>query len=344
MDTAAPASDDKSTTGFICDICGKSFDNSRRTGTPSIPATNIRNSGKSQIRHASYCRTKARSAPRSRKRSCLTCTKAKTHCDAMVPACSRCLKRSLFCIYENPQPQQTRTNSSEQLQAHNVVPLVDISLPLDPFLDSSSLLPWTDSESYDLPQDNLHDANSHLLQNSSMFRNHDLLAPTHQGAPPTINGYSLFYNRRFQSESFPFSYQNSSTDYSRVELQNPLGSAVSFRSPRAFEPKRVRHQQLFLNRKYVVVTLSSYPLMMLPGKGMPPFIHPRCNIEESSQHERVTQTSLPRPLATCSGSVAMWSVKNKDNSALIWRAIRTEQERMSEEVDLNCYICCRRKG
>jgi hypothetical protein len=238
----------------------------------------------------------------------------------MVPACSRCLKRDLACIYQNPPPQRTRAEVSELLQTQSVVPLQEISRPVNHFADSSSLLPWANSDSYGFSQDNLNVADSHILQ-----------------TPPIVNGYSLFDDGRFQSEDFPFSYQSSSADYPNIELSNPLGSTVSFRSPRTFEPKRVRHQQLFLNRKYVVVTLSSYPLMLLPGKGMPPFIHPRCTIEESSQHERVAQTSLPRPLATCSGIVAMWSVKNKDNNALIWRAIHTEQERISEEVDLSCY-------
>jgi hypothetical protein len=219
------------------------------------------------------------------------------------------------------------------------VPSLDIFPPSNPFVDSSSLLPWTSAGSYEASSDDFHVANTHLSQSSYMFEDLGLPTPAHQDLSSLRNAYpSLVCNGSIQSEHFPFSYQCSSIDYSDIAIPNPLESALTLRAPRAFVPKTMRHRQLSLNRKFVVVTLSAYPQMMLPGKRMPPFIHSRCSVEESSHHGLVAQVSLPTPLATCSGIIAMWSVKNKDNSGLIWRAIRTEQERISDEVDSSCSI------
>jgi hypothetical protein len=167
-----------------------------------------------------------------------------------------------------------------------------------------------------------------------MFGDLPLLPVTPQDVPEREHVSSaLVSNGKPPSEDVLFADHRYSIDFSSLEVLNPLGIEPVLRAPRAFWPKRVRYQQLSLNRKYVICTLSTYPHIMLPGKGMPPFIHPQCPVKRFGQDGRVAQTSLPGPLATCAGIIAMWSVKNKNNSVFIWRAIRTEQERLSEEVN-----------
>jgi len=105
-----------------------------------------------------------------------------------------------------------------------------------------------------------------------------------------------------------------------------------FRAPRAFKPRTLAYRQLSLIRKFVICTLGSYPQMLLPGKDLPPFLHPQCLSREFDRNKSGSQASFLGPLATCSGIVAMWSVKNKNNSAFIWHSIHTEQEKISKEV------------
>jgi hypothetical protein len=101
------------------------------------------------------------------------------------------------------------------------------------------------------------------------------------------------------------------------------------RYPRLFWPKEAPHQELSLNRKYVLVNLKNYPRMMLSTSrdGMPPFVHSKRPSQDCSD-----DPSLPGPLARCAGIVAMWSVRTKHNSVHIWKAVRTEQERLLQEV------------
>jgi hypothetical protein len=282
---------------------------------------------KSQIRHSSYCRKKARNPPRSRKRSCLSCTKAKTHCDAEFPACSRCLKKNVTCIYQSP-PQPTRR--SEQQQSELIVPSSEILHSLDSFAESSLVQYYGESVSYD-PED-FNVADNTIFQDPGMFGNLPLVQVTTQSVLGREHASSNLISHH--STDLVLADHRHSTNYSSLEVLNSLDLEPTLRAPRAFWPKTVRYRQLSLNRKYVICALSAYPHMMLPSKGMPPFIHPQCLAREFDQDEGVTRTSLPGPLATCAGIIAMWSVKNENNSLFIWRAIRAEQERISEEVGL----------
>lgn len=301
------------------------------------------NAEKSQIRHASYCRKKAQNPPRPRKRACLICTRAKTQCDTQVPACSQCLKRSVTCIYQNSLQPQHRASDISPTHQRQVQPLLP-SKAVVPFLDPFWSPPPSQSTNAhasaplsafpDLGDVNV--ANGFLLQDSLVlddffkpamslhapWGDHDSVASVHHSKP---HGEGSTISNHGHSIAFP-----------GLGLIDPLRTGPVLRAPRAFRPRKVHLRQLFLNRKYVICTLSTYPYMMLPDKGVPPFIHPQFRINEVDRDGQLPQTSLPGPLATCAGIMAMWSVKNNNNSIFIWRAIRTEQERLSHEVDSRC--------
>jgi hypothetical protein len=120
--------------------------------------------------------------------------------------------------------------------------------------------------------------------------------------------------------------------FSMIGVPFPLYVEPVLRAPRAFMPKKMRHRQLSLSRRFIICTLAAYPYMMLPDKGLPPFIHSQSLTKEFDQEKRKIQTSYPGPLAACAGIIAMWSVKNKNNSVFIWRAIKAEQERILTDV------------
>ena len=51
-------------------------------------------------RHQYYCFHKQNEPQTSRKRSCTTCTRAKTRCDQQFPSCGRCQAKARQCRYE----------------------------------------------------------------------------------------------------------------------------------------------------------------------------------------------------------------------------------------------------
>ena len=73
--------------------------------------------------------------------------------------------------------------------------------------------------------------------------------------------------------------------------------------------------------------------MMLPGQGLPPFIHPYYGYGvDTSGNEIAAHKSGQAPIANCAAIVKLYSAKNKDNIVFIWRTIRAEQERLLAEV------------
>jgi hypothetical protein len=111
-------------------------------------------------------------------------------------------------------------------------------------------------------------------------------------------------------------------------FMNPFEQQIIPRAAKAFWPKGIKWRQLSLVRKFVLSTLKTFPSIMLLDGALPPFIHPMCMTEE-----RLLPESLqPGPLSRCAGIMALWSTRNKNNKHYIWKIIRMEQERISEDT------------
>jgi hypothetical protein len=114
----------------------------------------------------------------------------------------------------------------------------------------------------------------------------------------------------------------------------PSPHQIMLKPPKAFWPRRARHSQLSLHRRFVISQLRSYPEMMLPGANLPPFIHPLSLTSPSG--DILVHKSMPNPLAICAGIVQMFSAKNKSNCRFCWKTVRMEQERLAAEVKPPC--------
>jgi hypothetical protein len=214
--------------------------------------------------------------------------------------------RNITCIYQSHHQPNPARIPREQQQSQTIISSFDSFPGKSVLLDSG--------EAFSFCQEDFIFAIGHVSQTPVIF-----------GGQPERGHLSsaLISNDPTRSPDFSF------MDFSI--LSPSLWIEPVLRAPRAFLPKPLHYHQLSLNRKYVICAVSSYPQMLLPGKSMPPFMHPQCLVEEPDQEGRVTR-SFPEPLAKCAGIVAMWSVKNRNNGVFIWRAIRAEQERLSEEV------------
>ncbi|KAF7959519.1 hypothetical protein EAE96_001135 [Botrytis aclada] len=293
---------------FTCSICGKDCGNK-----------------KSQLRHVSYCkRVKSRGGVRSRKRACSACTKAKTQCDLIHPSCSRCLKKSLACIYEEPRSPieeilepEARKNASTDADQIEEVSLIlsssqDIASP--PLLDihDGSMVSYPLQIPYLIAEDTLNlelpNEDWNLDFGDLISKHIDISAP----GKPT----------RYSPQLFPIDLSPNSTSYqpkdsgSYYRLYNqPVPNA-----PKAFALRKLSNKQFSLNRSYILCTLPTYPLMLLPSndEGLPPFIHPYFT----------DRKALPAPLATCAVLIQWISVKNENNVLFIWGCIRMEIDRI----------------
>lgn len=309
-------------------------------GPTRFHSPNQREPEKSQIRHSSYCRKRAKNPPKPRKRSCLSCTRAKTSCSADLPACSRCCRKGIACEYQDsrsavkPPARLVRPVPEKALS-----PSIDNSSSLEPFADP---FPLTFS---DISSDGagLVDGTSSSL--TGAFNGSVDYFPQYphisDGLPESsILSYEVFagneialspiHSTKSQPEVMFLLDSTKSMPNPNSRIFDPLGSAPSLRVPRAFKPRTIRNWRLSLLRRFVLANINAYPAAMLPGKGFPPFIHAQCPVGES--HKYTDPKSIPRPLTTCSGIVAMWSMKNESNVSFIWNSIRGEHERLAEEV------------
>ncbi|TGO63479.1 hypothetical protein BOTNAR_0099g00060 [Botryotinia narcissicola] len=251
---------------------------------------------KSQLRHISYCkRVRSRGGVRSRKRACSACTKSKTQCDWIHPSCSRCLKKSLGCVYEGPHLSRGKTlepevknhadTGAEQTKeaSLNLSSSQDVTAPLLLDIHGASMvsnplqilgITADDTMNLELPNENWN------LDTEDCFPEHMDIS--------VFSTPTKYSPRLLPIELSPIfaSYQpnNSGTFYRLYNQPIPI-------APKAFALRKPSNNQFSLNRSYILCTLPTYPSMLLPSNddGLPPFIHPHFN----------SRKALLAPLATC---------------------------------------------
>ncbi|OLN87528.1 hypothetical protein CCHL11_06133 [Colletotrichum chlorophyti] len=99
-----------------------------------------------------------RANPPPRRKTCVACTKAKRRCDHGQPACLRCSRRKIDCVYQSPPSARSRSQTSCHTPQSLGTPLAhedpnstnETAPPAEgeePY-SSTSLIPW--SEGFDL--------------------------------------------------------------------------------------------------------------------------------------------------------------------------------------------------
>ncbi|TGO17712.1 hypothetical protein BTUL_0015g00480 [Botrytis tulipae] len=293
---------------FMCSVCGKNCGNK-----------------KSQLRHISYCkRVKSRGGVRSRKRACSACTKSKTQCDLIHPSCSRCLKKSLGCVYEGPHLPRGKTLESEvrnhtdtgadQIEEASLMSSSsqDITAPVLPDIHEASMV----SNPLQISGVTADDTLNLELPNENWNLDTEDCFPEHMDIS-VFSTPTKYSPRLLPIEPSPIfaSYQpNNSGPIYRLYNQ-PVPN-----TPKAFALRKPSNNQFSLNRSYILCTLPTYPSMLLPSNddGLPPFIHPHFS----------SRKALPAPLATCVTIIQWIRMKNKDNVLFIWGCIKMEIDRI----------------
>lgn len=252
--------------------------------------------------------------PLSRKKSCVRCREAKTRCNQVLPTCSRCLDKNVRCVYESerlaPYPQAS-PRPAQRLQVPNRLhsgPIDDIS-PGDIFPTGEPSPPpaWTSTAGV------LHGQLSESSPPSSIPL--DIIKEVEQNVNEDLWLLEQADNARKQKNMQLVTAPDSSL----------LGKAYSRR--------RIGGQDVLAS--VVLGQLKSYPRMLIEGDKLPPFIHPRCYLDEelapacraSGRH-----VCFSTELSICVSLVQMFYAKSSKNSEFVWKTIHDEGERIVQQV------------
>jgi hypothetical protein len=278
---------------------------------------------KAHIRHTSYCRKKAKRPPRSRKRSCLACIKAKAHCNvATSPRCSRCRQKGIECKLERSQQEDTsvlkRFEPSSTIEADELCTSDTLSCSQS----KPVLMDRNDASISHTPLDEpRHTASSQvdqiiMEQTSRSPRSAIWKSPATFPMSSAKDGADRWLPRNLISDQ-----------WNRMKLYT-IGPQLSLHPVKAFTPRGATWGPFSLLRKYMTQTIRRYPYMMLSDKNSSPFIHHKYLMN----NKKCTHKDGPGPLLRCAAIVELWRSKTPNNASYFWKILRIEQERLMQEI------------
>lgn len=124
----------------------------------------------------------------------------------------------------------------------------------------------------------------------------------------------------------------------RITSMSPLRSIILDQHPQTY-PNLFTHRKMMptgasVTAKYIVGSMKKYPAMLLGDSALPPFIHIRFMLGESSCScdGGPMQGQFPTPLANCASLVHMHRNMSSASSPFVWRTIFAEAQRLYTEV------------
>lgn len=93
-----------------------------------------------------------------------------------------------------------------------------------------------------------------------------------------------------------------------------------------------------LSTKTIFGQVSAYPALLVSGLSLPPFIHSKCALDDSSIYncaKAQKHECLGKTLSICAALVGMWLERTPASSPFIWQTIYNEIARLDREVLLH---------
>lgn len=201
----------------------------------------------------------------SRRKACQHCSSAKAKCDLRDGGCSRCARRSLFCVY--PKGLGPRGSAIYDL---------DGSSQID--LDNSHILPSAERDFQSSTQGSMIGSARSVGDVNGSPTNTSLTAFSEGHTPRTSR---LNITRHVETPEF-----------TALELICPINvEDISNRWLNSYVPLPGQKQKDYPASvtAFMYRMLKSYAAITVHGRGLPPFVHPL----------QVTATSTKLPLSTC---------------------------------------------
>ncbi|KAK4449689.1 hypothetical protein QBC34DRAFT_438122 [Podospora aff. communis PSN243] len=109
----------------------------------------------------------------------------------------------------------------------------------------------------------------------------------------------------------------------------PMGVSDTTLAPTnsLLRPRKMANPEAFLTSKVLHGQLTSYPAMMIDGRGsLPPFIFPQCilegkTIDECRSQAKGNHACLPETLAVCTSLLHMFFTRTPASSTFVWETI-----------------------
>ncbi|KAF8861316.1 hypothetical protein BDZ45DRAFT_800042 [Acephala macrosclerotiorum] len=313
---------------LICTFCTRTFENKKQTS-----------------RHVRYCRKKVKDSVSTRQKSCVACIKAKTRCEMTLPSCSRCISKSIQCLYKS-----SIASSNPEVQGvlvDEIVPVVREEAMPDSSLPGQAAPYSSPRRSNARPEDSLSDPRYPIIENSfdytiSTSTWPDLLSPPGSSdidVPTFSNGIldldSLSWNYPPDIFLLPrvFHFKDRVVLGNFYDFNVPLPS-VALDTKNILEKRDVRagpHGSA-LGRAYCMTTLRSYPgKLCSDDETLPPFIHAQLRPRIRSQGVNDKAVALAEPLEICRSIMRMYRAKTTGNLSFVWRTIGAESQRIEDD-------------
>jgi hypothetical protein len=325
-----------STAVHFCPTCGKPFTNGRipcfesilRKLTEALPAPSLH-------RHVQYCGSRTRSRPRS----CLACNASKVKCNFEAP-CSRCIKKGVECVYKASAtrkrpvvraPEETHTTDSTSQSDQSERTATDTLLGHDEASFSAGFA-FTDS----------------VAANGQFGTGSEFPSPGLTVQNPSLDEF-LALDGLLAFEGIEYSEQQSMVEFSMAPYDKldmwsqswcgwmHRGVSLSGVIERHATQPRPNHALVAPlprpiaqhNADLVIQSVRAFPTMMLRRETFPWFIHKHSNVLPQS-----SQDILPEALSNCMSIAQMFALRTSETKSFLWRTIRGEYRRLSNEVCL----------
>ncbi|KAL7920440.1 hypothetical protein ACQKWADRAFT_298544 [Trichoderma austrokoningii] len=278
--------------------------------------------------------------PISRKKTCVQCRKAKARCSLTLPRCARCLNKGLSCEYATVSiPRMapysimtTATNSSLHDGApgfrnvpakHGLDPdpapppplQADVPILAAPSVDAPDTWTATMQADLGLGADMAFTIASMIepCQNVMRFMGNIDMSISHEDAAVAEADNARFRGMGTQSDVLAH-------DSSSCMLTSRRGLTAN----------------AILSTRTIFGQVSAYPALMVSGLSLPPFIHSKCALDDSSTYncaKAQKHECLGKTLSICAALVGMWLERTPASSAFIWETIYKEIARLDSEYE-----------
>jgi len=260
--------------------------------------------------------------------------RSKVRCCLDPGGCSRCASRGILCTYQGTLNGQSVANLVAEADSGSFMPtrpseLADIS-PVDiPPQSSDDFRPCLDSPSVVTEETS---GSSNLSLTTFTWEN-DSLRPEWSFVSdlPTDLGESYALGSHVDASSIDGELQSAFNTVTLPGQSRQASSSIpvslAYRDPSLlFERRKFSEPELELTGDLALHILRSYPYMIANRDSVPPFIHPKY------QHLSKSETARPNSLDAALKLAKMVLHGRRINKNLIWGLIRTEQERILNEV------------
>ncbi|OHE97179.1 hypothetical protein CORC01_07433 [Colletotrichum orchidophilum] len=116
----------------------------------------------------------------------------------------------------------------------------------------------------------------------------------------------------------------------------PARKARPFYQDKPLAPRIPRSVATCFTAKVLLGQILSYPVMMIKGGRLPPFIFPPCVIEGSKSMagccDKEFHQCLPEPLAICCNLVQSFDQRTQGSADFVWKSIYSEVARLRREL------------